>query len=161
MNTQSELTTTAEALARTAWDVVVIGSGPAGVAVARRLYEKSDLSVAVLERGGIVSLSHFSNLFDPPQRHGLMQRFKRHPWEGAFKEGGMLIPALGGRGIAAGCLLRRFDEVDFTMWPEGAWPEPVIRDLPAYYEQAELDRRVNLSAVRGPAQTWLLGRLAG
>ena len=34
-------------------DVVVIGSGPAGTALAERLYGKSDMRIAVIDRGAI------------------------------------------------------------------------------------------------------------
>jgi len=140
-------------------DVIVIGSGPTGVAVAERLYKQQrTASIGILERGGVLTLSHINNIFPNELRRRFIDRFKIKAWEGAFREGGMLIPALGGRGIAAGAHLRRFDRDDFK-WPKGTWPQSVIDELPRYYNDAEIARRVGVAALRGPAQTWALGTL--
>jgi len=141
-------------------DVIIIGSGPAGVAVAERIYKKHPrATIGILERGSVLTLNHINNIFPNELRRAFIDRFKIKPWEGKFQEGGMLIPALGGRGIAAGAHLRRFDKDDFKLWRGGEWPDQLIEDLPRYYNDAELARRVSVSAIRGPAQTWALGIL--
>jgi len=142
-------------------DVIIIGSGPAGVAVAERLYQQhKTATIGILERGGVLTLSHINNIFPNELRRRFIDRFKINPWDGAFHQGGMLIPALGGRGIAAGAHLRRFDFDDFQ-WPQGDWPQLVVNELPRYYNDAETARRVGVAALRGPAQTWALGTLHG
>jgi len=141
-------------------DVIIVGSGPAGVAVAERLYKRHPTAtIGILERGGVLTLSHILNILPNKVRRSFMDRFKLKAWEGAFNEGGMLIPALGGRGIVAGAHLRRFDQDDFKLWPNGAWPDSVIESFPSYYNDAEVARRVSVSAIRGRAQTWALGML--
>src|SRR5207245_1835520 len=96
-------------------DVLIIGSGPAGVAVAERLYARCPRAkVTVLERGGVLLGTHIHNLWPPHLYPDARQKFinknKQCPYEGSLSEAGMLIPALGGRGIVAGAHLRRFDQ---------------------------------------------------
>jgi len=149
-----------EELSAKTLDVIIIGSGPAGVAVAERLYEQHpDATIGVLERGTILTLTHINNIFSNEKRRTLIDRFKSNLWDGTFQEGGMLITALGGRGTVSGALLRRFDEIDFTLWKNGQWPASVVADLPHYYNAAELQRRVSVGTLRGPAQTWAIGTL--
>lgn len=140
-------------------DVLIVGSGPAGVAVAERLYERPEIRMAILERGGILTLTHINNVFPNRRRRDFIEAFKESAWEGDFKDGGLLLPALGGRGIASGAHLRRFDDDDYLLWEDGHWPQDVIRDLPKYYFEAEFNRRVSLTAIRGPAQVWARGTL--
>jgi choline dehydrogenase-like flavoprotein len=147
-----------EELANTSLDVLIVGSGAAGVAVAERIFRRK-LAIAVVERGSILTLTHVNNIFPNEERRRFIERFKINPWEGSFQNGGMLIPALGGRGIAAGAHLRRFDARDFKTWANGAWPDEVIQALPIHYREAEIARRVSVSAISGPAQAWSLGTL--
>jgi choline dehydrogenase-like flavoprotein len=131
MVTAQRLIAGLDQLAQHQLNVLIIGSGPAGVAVAERLYEKdTDLQIGILERGETVTLTHLNNIFPNKMRRALIDKYKANLWEGHFKEGGMLLPALGGRGIASGAHLRRFDEVDFKLWPNAQWPESVIKQLP-------------------------------
>ncbi len=141
-------------------DVLIIGSGPAGVAATERLYEKYPaLKIGIIERGSILTLTHINNIFENKFRRGFIEKFKMHPWEGDFKKGGMLMPYLGGRGIASGAHLRRFDEIDYTLWENGTWNNELIKKMPFYYNHAEISRRVSEGSVTGPAQTWANGTL--
>lgn len=141
-------------------DIVIVGSGPSGVAVAEQLFERAPtLSLAIVERGGILALTHFNNILANDLRRTFLDRFGEHPWEGDCSSG-MLLPAVGGRGIAAGALLRRFDPVDFDLWRNGQWPEPTRRALDRFYPIAEERRRVCTNDPRGEAQIWAATRLA-
>jgi choline dehydrogenase-like flavoprotein len=143
-------------------DVAIIGSGPAGAATAERLHEMHPgARIAVLERGGLIAAEHLNNLLENTHRRAVIDRFKSTEWEGDFAAGGMMLRALGGRGIAAGAHLRRFDPQDFSLWPDGRWPQAAVDALPDYYREAEYARRVSISAIQGPAQMWTLGTLAG
>jgi gluconate 5-dehydrogenase len=73
----------------------------------------------------------------------------------------MMLFALGGRGIASGAHLRRFDSVDFTLWPEGQWPDKIIKELRTLYPVAEDRRRVSKRKFPGPAQDWAKDQLKG
>ncbi len=160
--TGTNFTCSVEDLSAYKLDVLIVGSGPAGVAVAERLYQKNPkVTIGILERGAILTLTHINNIFPNEMRRPFIDRFKIKPWEGTFENGGMLIPALGGRGIAAGAHLRRFDKTDFKLWKNGEWPNKVITDIPKYYTAAELARRVSIGTLRGPAEIWALGILEG
>ena len=161
-----ELVTSLSHLSEAPVDVLVIGSGPAGTFFTKRLFERLDASastrrvrIGVLERGGILTLGHINNLFPNGLRRRFIDRFKIQPWEGDFKLGGMLLPAVGGRGIASGAHLRRFDPVDFSLWPNGEWPGSTLERLSEYYDYMEHLRRVGQSGIRGPLQMWAAGRL--
>jgi len=43
-------------------DILIIGSGPAAVAVVEHLYPISTARIGVLERGGILTTTHISNM---------------------------------------------------------------------------------------------------
>jgi choline dehydrogenase-like flavoprotein len=140
--------------------VVIVGSGPAGVAVAEYLYNVfPQASVAILERGDILTLTHIGNVSsDTDPRGPFIAAHGDHPWEGDFKEHGMMMFALGGRGIVAGGHLRRFDNVDYTLWPEGQWPiKPP--ELAPFFTVAEIVRHVSTGECQSPAQTWVMGEL--
>jgi len=150
-------------------DVLVVGSGPAAVAVIEHLYEDApDASIGVLERGGILSTTHINNvLAESPGgrvksatnlRSGFMTDHEEFLWEGAFERSGMLILALGGRGIVAGAQLRRFYRPDFTGWDEGRWPI-IGQELSDYYTEAEVRRHVRSGDCDGAAQNWVRGQL--
>lgn len=120
------------------FDVVVIGSGPAGVAVAERLYEMTPAAtIAVIERGPILLREHFYDTGGSiDQRDQFFARHQECPWGGDLSRGGALLPALGGRGIVGGSQLHRFYECDFTLWPQGSWPiDP--KELQPYFLEAE------------------------
>jgi choline dehydrogenase-like flavoprotein len=157
---ETDLITSLEQLSQVDLEYLIVGSGAAGVAVAERLYQKKkSAKIAVIERGGILTLTHINNIFPNEKRRTFIDKFKITPWEGAFEQGGMLLPALGGRGIAAGAHLRRFDEIDFTLWKNAQWPGSVTKELQQYYEEAEFARRVSMGVLRGPAQIWITGIL--
>ena len=106
---ECQLITELDDLSRVDLDVVIVGSGPAGVAVAEELYHSApELRIAIIERGGILALTHFNNILGNEWRRKFIDTFGEHPWEGDLRDG-MLVSALGGRGIASGAHLRRFD----------------------------------------------------
>ncbi|SRR5216684_1173300 len=159
MEHESRLLASIDEVIKAEPDVVIIGSGPAGVAVAEHLYEEdSELKVAVIERGSILALTHFNNLFTLDKRGPFIDRFCEHPWEGDMRAG-MLLPAIGGRGIAAGAHLRRFDSIDFNLWPDGVWPRVVVAALEKWYPVAEARRRVYKGDPQGSAQDWAKEKL--
>jgi choline dehydrogenase-like flavoprotein len=150
-------------------DVLIVGSGPAGVAVAEYLYSLPSAPViAMIERGGILTTTHISNMLPArvagqttspiDRRAGFLQAHGKLLWDGAFAQHGIMITALGGRGIVAGAHLRRFDPVDFTAWDAGRWP--ITADvLSPYYTEAEVRRHVRAGDCDGAAQNWVLGEL--
>ncbi|MGH8551359.1 MAG: lycopene cyclase family protein [Methylococcales bacterium] len=95
------------------FDVVVVGSGPAGTAVVERLRKRCPtLRVCVLERGPVLTTTHVNNLLperdigfargmgDDSRRARFITAFEEHPWLGDFaavsgetpgKTGGMLL----------------------------------------------------------------------
>lgn len=173
LHSKRSLVLSIEALRDLRPDVIIIGSGPAGVAVAEYLYTESKLKIAILERGEILTTTHVNNfLTDDPQfpqqdlRRAFIETYGQWLWQGSFKKlendlthGGMLILALGGRGIVAGAHLRRFYNDDFTIWPGGHWPIDAM-DLDPFYTRAELVRHVSYGASEGTAQVWAMGKLS-
>src|ERR1700687_2564445 len=133
------------------FDVVVVGSGAAGASFLDRI-ASSGARVLILESGEMVLGSHFNNLLDNSLRAEFIRQHKIQPWTGDLREG-MLLPMLGGRGVAAGAHLIPFYSEDFRLWDGGMWPDEVIQRLPQLYRDAEYDRRVNTSAISGEAQT--------
>jgi choline dehydrogenase-like flavoprotein len=133
------------------FDVVVVGSGAAGASFLDRI-ASSGARVLILESGEMVLGSHFNNLLDNSLRAEFIRQHKTQPWTGDLREG-MLLPMLGGRGVAAGAHLLPFYSQDFRLWDRGTWPDEVIQRLPQLYRDAEYDRRVNTSAISGEAQT--------
>lgn len=142
------------------FDVVIIGSGPAGVAVAERLYEDlPDVTIALIERGSTLLRRHFyANGASISERDRFLTRYRVCPWKGDLSEGGALLPALGGRGIVGGSQLHRFYTCDFTLWPNGLWPLDE-GDLDPYFREAEI-RLLAGSRSGGPAQDHVCKTLA-
>jgi choline dehydrogenase-like flavoprotein len=119
------------------------------------MYE-STATITILERGDLVTTTHLANVLSFKQRRYFVELYGERPWEGGFP-GGRLIYAVGGRGIAAGGLLRRLDPEDFRCL-DSEWPVDAAQ-LAAYYELAEQRRRVSISVNPGPLQVQVLGRL--
>lgn len=158
-------------------DCLIIGSGPAGTAVAEQLYtEGKHLRIGILERGPVLTTSHISNvlrcgrevngLHEPTllrdqARAAFIGRHEERPWTGAFQRDGMMLNAFGGRGIVAGAHLPRFYEDDLNghgheehaRWPIGR------KVLESYYEKAEHRRHVSFGECKGRMQTWALCQL--
>jgi hypothetical protein len=146
-------------------DVLIVGSGPAGVAVAEELLDAASrsgptLKVGIVERGRLLTLSHINNILANHERRRFIDRFGVHPWDGDFADGGTMLLAVGGRGVAAGAHLRRFDSVDFNLWRGGEWPEDVVKTLPGWYTLAEQRRRVSSGDLGGDLQLWAKTSLA-
>ncbi|MFJ6782880.1 GMC oxidoreductase [Streptomyces yangpuensis] len=143
------------------FDVVVIGSGPAGVAVAERLYdEHPSATIAVIEQGTMLLRRHFyANGASIAERDRFLARHQVCPWRGDLGEGGALLPALGGRGIVGGSQLHRFYRADLTLWQDGSWPL-AADELDPYFIHAE-SRLLGGSRSGGAAQEHVCGILAG
>ncbi|MGH8645954.1 MAG: GMC oxidoreductase [Gammaproteobacteria bacterium] len=163
------------------YDVVIIGSGPAGTAIAEYVCMKhAGLRICILERGPILTTTHVNNVLrEKPglptfgaskvsRRTQFITAFEKHPWLKDFAKdpeglpgamGGMMIYALGGRGIVAGAHLRRFYEEDFDLWSDGRWPFRTS-ELEKYYELAERVRNVSYGECAGLSQFTALARLA-
>jgi alkyl hydroperoxide reductase subunit AhpF len=73
-------------------EVLIVGSGPAGVGVAEYLYNVfPKVTVAVLERGGILTLTHIGNMSsDKDPRGAFIAAHGEHPWKGYFETNGMM-----------------------------------------------------------------------
>ncbi|HVV16483.1 MAG TPA: FAD-dependent oxidoreductase [Polyangia bacterium] len=158
-------------------DCLIIGSGPAGTAVAEHLYtEGRNLRIGVLERGPVLTTSHISNVLRPQHevaglaeptllrdqaRGAFIARHQEKPWAGDFENDGIMINAFGGRGIVAGAHLPRFyeDDLDGHGQEEHArWPIN-RKQLEAHYQKAELRRNVSFGECKGRMQTWALCQL--
>jgi choline dehydrogenase-like flavoprotein len=123
---------------RNRFNVVIVGTGPAGVAVAERLYETStEATIAIVERGPVLLNGHF---YDSGGSIRDRDRFFAHhrvcPWDGDLSQGGALLPAVGGRGIVGGSQLHRFHACDFTLWRQGQWRSGPD-ELAPYFSEAE------------------------
>ena len=137
-------------------NVLIVGSGPAATAAAEQLYESSNATIVMVERGDLVTTTHLANVLSFKQRRSFVDLYGQ-AWDGDY-EGGRLISGVGGRGIAAGGLLRRLDPEDLTS-PGTEWPGDVAEELAHYYEVAEERRRVGIGVYPGPLQGQVLGRL--
>jgi choline dehydrogenase-like flavoprotein len=169
--------TSLEELRQQQLDCLIVGSGPAGTAVAEHLYtEGKNLRIGILERGPVLTTSHISNVLRPREEAGgLMEptllrdqargafitRHQEKPWTGAFGEDGIMIMAFGGRGIVAGAHLPRFYEDDLNGYGQedhARWP--IGRKLlESYYQKAETRRHVSFGECKGRMQTWALCQL--
>jgi len=140
-------------------DIVIIGSGPAGVAVAEYVFNVfPEARIVILERGDVLTMTHVSNVFPDEDKAAFINAHGTWPWDGYFKGNGLMMFALGGRGIVAGGLLRRFDKEDFSLWENGKWPiKP--SELDPFYTVAEIVRKVAPGECESPAQTWVMGVL--
>lgn len=148
-------------------DVLVIGSGPSAVALVERLRQtQPSLRIGVLERGEVLTTTNVRN-FWTGDRSSFIEAYQSFIWDGDFAQrpgdpegGGMMILALGGRGIVAGAHLPRFYATDFDAWPEGVWPIGEA-DLEEHYLLAEEARNVGFGETEGLAQNWAMSRLRG
>jgi choline dehydrogenase-like flavoprotein len=158
-------------------DCLVIGSGPAGTAVAEQLYTQArGLRIGILERGPLLTTSHISNVLRPQgdagalheptllrdqARGAFIERHEVKPWTGAFQDDGIMIMAFGGRGLVAGAHLPRFYEDDLGGHGQdehARWPLS-HKVLETYYQMAENRRHVSFGECKGQMQTWALCQL--
>lgn len=133
-------------------DVAIVGSGPAGVAVAEQLSrEAPQLSIAMIERGPLVLRRHFyhdgGTLED---RDRFLDQHRVTPWLGELGHGGSLLPVVGGRGTVGGAQLHRFYPADLGLWTDSPWPIRAA-ELTGYFELAE-SRILGNHSAQGPSQ---------
>ena len=159
------------------FDVLIVGTGPAGVALAEHLAEIAPhLHVGMLERGDHGLSTHLSNVVrdqalpglgkTTDRRRAFIEKYGTFPWRGQFQQdstdnerGGMMIHAVGGRGLVAGAHLRRFDPTDLTCWRvDGLWSISA-KELARWSSLAEQRLNVAIGDCDGPGQTWVLGQL--
>lgn len=119
-------------------DVAVVGSGPAGVAVAEQLARSAPgASIAVIERGPLLLRRHFyAGGGSVGDRDRFLAEHRLRPWLGSMAEGGALLPLVGGRGAVGGAQLHRFYPADMTLWPGSAWPV-AAEELAPFFDLAE------------------------
>ncbi len=131
-----------EAREQGAYDLVIVGSGFCGLAVARRaLEQKPFCRILMIERGPFFLPEHFQSLALPfvPTLGGLSETF---PWTVSARtaegRGGVarwqhgMVPFFGGRSTlwSAWCPRPTPDEM-------AGWPEETIRKAQEYFEAAE------------------------
>jgi choline dehydrogenase-like flavoprotein len=128
------------------YDVIVIGSGPAGSTLVRQLC-LSGLKVLLLERGKSMPLQD-QNVADVD----LFRKDRYHPGEQWFGSDGdpfppQMVYALGGNSKIWGGVLERLREKEFQGLPlqEGPTPDWELRygDLAPWYDKAEALYRVH------------------
>jgi choline dehydrogenase-like flavoprotein len=143
------------------FDVVIIGSGPGGAAVAERVKARQpDAAVAIVERGPLLLERHFYDTGGTiVQRNDFVARHGECPWEGDLSEAGILVSGVGGRGMVGGSQLHRFYDTDLALWPAGLWP-PTAAELAPYFDAAEQRLLGGKQATSG-AQRLVLDTLAG
>jgi choline dehydrogenase-like flavoprotein len=134
-------------------EVVIVGSGPASVAAAEKLYYGSACRITVLERGPLLLATHFNNLCPNSQRREFINAIADTPWRGDMR-GGLLVEGLGGRGIVSGSNRPRFYEADFNCFESGKWPKPVVEALPGLYDEAERNQRISVGEIECGPQKW-------
>ncbi|WAH38741.1 GMC oxidoreductase [Alicyclobacillus dauci] len=131
-----------EQMARTDYDVIIVGTGAGGGAVLWRLcdkWRKGGKRIAVIERGDLLLPTHAMNL--PTLNYERMIRFVENP---KFKQPitchhtDLAIPldfsqffAFGGRTLYWGTGSPRFHPLDFQTWPF------TYQELLPYYQIAE------------------------
>ena len=128
------------------YDVIVIGSGPAGAAVLRQLVG-AGLNTLLLERGETLPVQD-QNVADVD----LFRKDRYHPAEQWFGPDGdpflpQMIYALGGNSKIWGAVLERMREREFSglALQDGSTPDWQLRysDLEPWYDQAETLYRVH------------------
>ncbi|MBZ5530396.1 MAG: GMC family oxidoreductase N-terminal domain-containing protein [Acidobacteriia bacterium] len=152
------LTTSVQQAARMEHGIVIVGTGPAGTAVAEDLYLHSGALITMLELGPAGLTTHFNNVLKNALRRKFIDHNKSTPWLGTMV-GGMLVPGLGGRGTVAGANRPRFYQEDFVCFPGGEWPREVVDELSALFSKAELMQRVRIGDISCPAQEWTAMKL--
>jgi choline dehydrogenase len=126
------------------FDIVVVGAGPAGCALARRLTEDPQRTVALLEAGPDygpdpvawpLELRDSSDIFPDS-----------HPWgylhTGRPDDRPLLLPrarVVGGSSTINGCIWLRGSAADYNEWAALGNPGWGFADLLPYFQRAEAD----------------------
>ncbi|WP_397376170.1 GMC oxidoreductase [Paenibacillus sp. sptzw28] len=145
-----------EQMARTEYDVLIVGSGAGGGAVLWRLCEqwkRERKRIGIIERGGQVLQMHARNL--PTMNQDRLTAYFNYissPLPGAIPEypDARQVFALGGRTLFWYAFSPRMHE-----WDLAKWPIP-LQELESYYGVAELVMNVTPSFAEGSSFTEIL-----
>lgn len=142
-------------------DVVVVGTGPSGVALAERLRsQRPSASIVMIERGPMLLRGHFyESGASIQERNEFWATHRICPWLGDMNQGGALLYAVGGRSLVGGAQLHRFYPADMTAWASGRWPIGP-EELDPYFDLAER-QLLRGTRSRGAAQDHAVDILSG
>lgn len=132
-----------------AYDYIIVGSGPAGSIIARRLTD-AGLDVLLLEAGGgsqynlggSDSFGGQMTRFDIPLFWSTIAQYPQYHWEGFNVPGVIAGKAVGGSGVENAMLYVRCTELDIARWnmsDEWSWPQllQAYLDMESYCPPSE------------------------